>query len=223
MLATIPRSRWATGIASSVCFALLIFSLLLAWFGYGLVYLIIGSFGLIIVFGFALAIWVGLFCAGRGYIPAMPLWVVVLTAVIGWPLCAYGPIAARVFWMKRDALSEVPIMSQAQGMSVSVKWLGSDSGPPRACFDYRAGNTQQAVFQFYREQMQARGWAADEKSFYAQWVHPKGANGESRFRSTERGRSLLFARRVVLGAPCRRLWVALCQSARPASVPAFAA
>jgi len=170
MLATIPRSRWATGIASSVCFALLIFSLLLAWFGYGLVYLIIGSFGLIIVFGFALAIWVGLFCAGRGYIPAMPLWVVVLTAVIGWPLCAYGPIAARVFWMKRDALSEVPIMSQAQGMSVSVKWLGSDSGPPRACFDYRAGNTQQAVFQFYREQMQARGWAADEKSFYAQWV-----------------------------------------------------
>jgi hypothetical protein len=156
-----------TGIVSGICLALFIFSLLFAFHGHTTGYLVIFSFGLIFVLGFGAAIWFGLFCARRGLIPALPLWGVLLAVFVGWPLCTYGPVAARIYWMKREAFLEVPVMSKAQSVSVDVNWLGTDAGPPNTCFEYRTESSQQGVFDFYQEQLSPRGWARDDKSAFA--------------------------------------------------------
>jgi hypothetical protein len=169
------RDKWPklTGIALGVCLALLIFSLLSVSgvLNAAALEFAISSFGLIFVFAFAIAIWLGWFGVSKGYVSALPLWGVLIAILIGWPLCAYGAVAARIFWMKRQALSEVPVMAEAQNTSVDVNWFEVDS-PANTCFDYRIASSQQVVFDFYREQLSARGWAEDTKSQFALQAPP---------------------------------------------------
>jgi hypothetical protein len=154
------HEKWPklTGIALGICFALLVISIPVALFGYILAYLIPSPGGLIAIVGSLVAILLGLFGVGKGYIPALPLWGVVLAVLVGWPLCAYGPIAARLFWMKQRALSEIPIMPQAVSTSVDAD-MGGDGPPPESCIEYSIDASEQAVFEFYREQLSARGWS----------------------------------------------------------------
>jgi hypothetical protein len=140
-----------TGIALGICLALLSFSLLSVFQSYAMYYLLVSSFGLIFVLGFALGIGLGVFSASHGYIPAMPLWGVLLTVLVGWPLCAISAVGLRISWMKWRAFSEVPIISQAQSMSVDIDWTGGDLHPPESCIKYSTGVSQQVVFAFYRE------------------------------------------------------------------------
>jgi hypothetical protein len=147
-----------TGFAWGVCFALLISSLLLVWQGLAVVY----AFGLIFLPGLVVGVWLGMLCTHHGYIPALPVWGVLLIVVLGWPLCAYGPIAARVAWMERQVRSQVPVMPQAENVSVDVNWLGSDSYTSgRSCIEFDTNASQQSVFAFYRQRFSARGWSED--------------------------------------------------------------
>jgi hypothetical protein len=159
-----------TGIATGICFALLIFSLLFVWSGIGMLYLIVGSFGLILVFGFGAGIWFGLFNVRKGRIPAMPLWGVLLVVIVGWPLCVYGPVQARISWMRWRTLSEVPMMPQAQNTKIDVKPIGDDNGPLETCIAYKIVRSQPEVFEFYAKQLSTRGWARDTSSAFTRWA-----------------------------------------------------
>jgi hypothetical protein len=113
-------------------------------------------------------------CTRHGYIPALPVWGVLLVGVVGWPLCAYGPIAARVAWMERQVRSQVPVMPELQNVSVNADWLGNESVPPESCIEFETNASQQSVFTFYRQQFSARGWSEDYTSAYAEYAQANG-------------------------------------------------
>jgi hypothetical protein len=155
------RNKWPqlTGIALGICVALLIISILVAMYGFELAYFLPGPWGLVLL---AVIIWLavlGALVVREGYIPALPLWGVLLAVLVGWPLCASGPIAARMTWMMWHELSEVPTMPQAQGISVFADDPGE--GPLVACLKYGTTTSAQAVFEFYRKQLPLQGWSED--------------------------------------------------------------
>jgi hypothetical protein len=167
------REKWPklTGIAVGICLLLLAFSVLMAM-GFFTVPVLVAFFPFLFLASAAVISLVSL-VFHKGHIPALPLWGVSLVVLVGWPICASSPVAIAASLTRRDAALEVPIMAGIPGVSLDVYW----DEPGRATFEFRTAYPEQAVRDFYRQQLLARGWTEVT---------------ETRFRKGERGIDILY-------------------------------
>jgi len=184
------RKRVAFGIVLGIAAGLLISSTLIIWMGRAIPSLFLqgyGNMGLIgaVIFG----IIVGIIEGYTSLLPEVPWKVIVLVAVVGWPLGFFTPVGVRILHLHLLTSQEIPIYPGGEKLETRVTPIGVMEVGPSIHLVFRTRANAEEIAQFYQDKLSGRGWKAHRTIPHMVEVTREGRRLSSTYQFEKHGRS----------------------------------
>ena len=184
------RKRVAFGIVLGIAAGLLISSTLIIWMGRAIPSLFFrgyGNMGFIgaVIFGIIVGIIVGY----TSLLPEVPWKVIVLVAVVGWPLGFFAPVGVRILQLHLLTSQEIPIYPDGEKLETRVTPIGVMERGPSITLVFRTRANAEEIAQFYQDKLSRREWKADRTGPQLVQVTREGRRLSSLYEFKKHGRS----------------------------------